>query len=99
MLLLSATVSTELLLFIILQYLSVSIIHNIFNSIARLELKLKQMEIMLLKAREQLIVETNNNNKNELTIKRLKKQNYIITWVYINCMNNNSLYLINNPIF
>ncbi|CAI6347420.1 unnamed protein product [Macrosiphum euphorbiae] len=50
------------------------------TSIARLELKLKQMEVMLLKAREQLIIETNNNNKNELTIKRLKKQNYIITW-------------------
>jgi len=75
-----------------MQYLFVSIIHNIFYSIARLELKLKQMEAMLLKAREQLIIGTNNNNKNELTIKRLKKQNYIITWVFINCINNYSIY-------
>lgn len=95
----SSTVSKELFLFIFIQYLSVSIIHNIFYSIARLELKLKQMEVMLLKAREQLIIETNNNNKNELTIKRLKKQNYIITWVFINCINNYSINLINKPIF
>jgi len=99
LILLSSTVSKELLLFIFLQYLSASLIHNIFCSIARLELKLKQMEVMLLKAREQIIIGTNNNNKNELTIKRLKKQIYIITWVFINCINNYSIYLIDKPTF
>lgn len=50
------------------------------TSIARLELRLKQMEVELLKAKEQIVIGTNNNNKNELIIKRLKKQIYIITW-------------------
>lgn len=68
------------------------IIRNLFYSIARLELKLKQMETMLLKAREQIIIGTNNNNKNELTIKRLKKQIYIITWVHINDIDNCSIF-------
>lgn len=40
------------------------------------------MEVELLKAKEQIVIGTNNNNKNELIIKRLKKQIYIITWVY-----------------
>jgi len=54
------------------------------------------MEVELLKAKEQIVIATNNNNKNELTIKRLKKQNYIITWVCINSIDNNfNYYLIN----
>jgi len=73
--------------------------YNIFFSIARLELKLKQMEDLLIKAKEQIVVGTNNNNKNELTIKRLKKQNYIITWVCINCIDHCNIYLIHKPIF
>lgn len=52
-----------------------------FFSIARLELKLKQVENELLKAKEQITIGTNNNNKNEITIKRLKKQLYMVTWV------------------
>lgn len=40
------------------------------------------MEVELLKAKEQIIIGTNSNNKNELTIKRLKKQIYMITWVF-----------------
>lgn len=51
-------------------------------SIARLELKFKQIEGELIKAKEQIIIGTNNSNKNESTIKRLKKQLYMVTWVY-----------------
>lgn len=59
------------------------IINNLY-SIARLEIKFKQVENELIKAKEQIIIGTNNNTKNESTIKRLKKQLYMITWVYIN---------------
>lgn len=52
-----------------------------FSSIARLELKLRQVEDELIKAKEQILIGTNNNNKNESTIKRLKKQLYMVTWV------------------
>lgn len=51
-------------------------------SIARLELKLKQIENELMKSKEQIVIGTNNINKNESTIKRLKKQLYMVTWVY-----------------
>lgn len=51
-------------------------------SIARLELKFKQIENELIKAKEQILIGTNNSNKNESTIKRLKKQLYMVTWVY-----------------
>jgi len=49
----------------------------------RLELKLKQVENELAKAKEHIITITNNNSKNESTLKRLKKQLYMITWVNI----------------
>lgn len=44
-------------------------------------MKLKQIENELKKAKEQIIIGTNNNDKHELTIKRLKKQISMITWV------------------
>jgi hypothetical protein len=40
-----------------------------------------QLENELSKAKEQIAVATNNNNKMEMTIKRIKKQLYMITWV------------------
>lgn len=57
-----------------------------FFSMTRLELKLKQMENELVKAKEQNVNFTNNNSKNEVTIKRLKKQLYMITWVIYTCI-------------
>lgn len=55
----------------------------VFFSIARLELKLKQIEHELVKTKDQIVIVTNSNIKNESTIKRLKKQLYMITWVNI----------------
>lgn len=62
-------------------FLHTVFVHTLFFSIARLELRLRQVENELLKAKEQITIETNNNSKNELTIKRLKKQLYMVTWV------------------
>lgn len=64
-------------------YISIDIykINAYIFSIVRLELKLKQVESELVKAKELIVTTTNNNNKNESTIKRLKKQLYMITWV------------------
>lgn len=66
----------------VISYLYLCIIKNYFFSIAHLELKLQQCENELFKSKEQVTTITNNNNKNELTIKRLKKQFFIVTWVY-----------------
>jgi len=44
-------------------------------------MKLKQIENELKKAKDQIIIGTSNNDKHELTIKRLKKQISMITWV------------------
>lgn len=52
-----------------------------FFSVARLELKLQQVESELIKAKEQIIIGANNNSKHEATTKRLKKQLYMVTWV------------------
>lgn len=46
-----------------------------------MELKLKQIESDFAKTKEQLTVAGNNNSKLEGTIKRLKKQLYMVTWV------------------
>lgn len=42
---------------------------------------MKLIENELTKAKEQNIIGTNNNIKQESIIKRLKKQLYMVTWV------------------
>ncbi|XP_050537530.1 mitotic spindle assembly checkpoint protein MAD1 isoform X4 [Daktulosphaira vitifoliae] len=50
------------------------------SSLARLELKIKQIENDFIKMKDQLTVAGNNSSKLEGTIKRLKKQLYMVTW-------------------